>query len=96
MPRVMRASRSCLHHLVDRFPVGDVVLGLEPREHGQHAADRPGDQRPEPDHPEGGPAQDHAGQLEEHGDQEKGGRQVVQRRVQAGPVVTEHRVSSEA
>jgi hypothetical protein len=92
-PRQLLVSR---HDPVDRLAVGDVLLGLEPRQHGQPPADRPGDQRPEPGHPERRPVERGAGQVEHYRDQQQGGREVVEGGVQAGPVVAEHWVSSES
>ena len=82
-----------LHELVHRLPVGDVVLGLKSRDHRRRRAQRPQHESPERGDPQPFPPSGRGEQIEEHGaDQQRRG-QIVERRVEPGPVVAEHRVS---
>jgi hypothetical protein len=83
-----------LHHPVHGVTVGDVPFGLQPGEDGGDPAERADDQGPEGDLPEAVPPGRQRQQLEERGDQEQRGGQIVQRGVKARPVIAEHRVSS--
>ena len=79
--------------LVHRLPVGDVVLGLKSRNHRRRRAQRPQHESPERGDPQPFPPSGRGEQIEEHGaDQQRRG-QIVERRVEPGPVVAGHRVS---
>ena len=79
------------HHPVDRVAVLDMLLGLQSREHRGRAAERAEDQGVETGLTKGRATGRRGDEIEEHRRDEQRGGQVVERGMQPGPVVAEHR-----
>jgi hypothetical protein len=79
-----------LHHPVYRLTVVDMPFGLQSRDDGCRSADGTDNQRPEAHLTKDLSPGCQGGHLEQQCGEKQGGRKVVERSMQAGPVVTEH------